>query len=155
MELCTDTDTTQSTSDHPVVNVQEESFTDICPSNTLKQLTQKVRTKANDIQIAAEHCKSASTLAAAISHLTSAQLILKSDPTLNITAVQNTALHNASISKQRYYSTKRKRTSQGALTKPTEEEINLICQTSVLFVFSKTHQQKPLRKTTVMIRYSG
>ena len=126
MELCTDTDTTQSTSDHPVVNVQEESFTDICPSNTLKQLTQKVTTKANDIQIAAEHCKSASTLAAAISHLTSAQLILKSDPTLNITAVQNTAPHNASISKQRYYSTKRKRTSQGALTKPTEEEIKKI-----------------------------
>ena len=69
------------------------------------------------------------SLSAALDHLHSAKLILKSEATLKIASSVNSATpHNVKISTQRYHSKKKKRrrSSVHTLLKPTEEEVKRI-----------------------------
>ena len=72
------------------------------------------------------HC--VTSLSAALDHLHSAKLILKSETNLKVASANSTTPHNTKTSTQRYHSTRRKRQRRlfHALVKPTEEEVKKI-----------------------------
>ena len=114
-----------SDTNHPPVASQQQPNTD----RTLKRLRERIITGVNEIQMSAQLSNCVTSLSAALDHLHSAKLILKSEATLKIASSVNSATpYNVKISTQRYHSKKKKRrrSSVHTLLKPTEEEVKRI-----------------------------